>query len=110
MSTRVEAALTRRNAEQRIGGAGKSGGQLIVLQKLAGGAVKDIANRRKLGEMKVTGAGLDPVIGQPRHAEQARHRLLRQAKGAAAAAQPGANTRLRIIIQKHWHSFALWAE
>ena len=56
-------------AEEHLGSVYKGVGKLAVLHQLTDMAIEGSANRCELGEMNVPSAGLDPVIGQPRHPE-----------------------------------------
>src|SRR6516165_6206631 len=77
-------------------------GELAVLHKFADMAIKGGTNRPELGEMNVSPAGLDPVIGQARHAEDAGRSFLREPQHAASAPQGGSNASLCILRATRW--------
>src|SRR6266446_3689030 len=87
----------RRLAEDRLGRVGKGIGELPVLHQLADMAIERRANRRELGEMNMPRAGLDPVIGQARHAENPRRRFLGEAQGAPPPPQCRSDAGLRVL-------------
>jgi len=59
--------LSRRFAEECLCRIDKGVDELAILHQLTNMAIKGGANFRKLGEMNLPPAGLDPVIGQARH-------------------------------------------
>jgi hypothetical protein len=65
-------------------------------------AIEGGANCREFGELNVPPTGLDPVIGQARHTEDAGRRFLGEPQSAAAAAQRGSNTGLHILCESGW--------
>ena len=77
--------LARRVTEEGLRGIDEGIGELAVLDKLADMAIEGGANRPELGEMNVSPAGLDPVIGQARHAEDASRGFLGQPQHASPA-------------------------
>jgi len=94
--------LARRVTEEGLRGIDEGIGELAVLHKLADMAIEGGANRPELGEMNVSPAGLDPVIGQARHAEDAGRSLLREPQHAASAPQGGSNASLCILRATRW--------
>ena len=81
-------------AEEHLGGVDKGVGELTVLHELTDMAIEGSANRRELGKMNVPPAGLDPVIGQPRHPEDGGRCFLGKPERAATPPQSGSNAGL----------------
>jgi hypothetical protein len=77
--------LARRVTEEGLRGIDEGIGELAVLHKLADMAIEGGADRSELGEMNVSPAGLDAVIGQTRHAEDAGRGFLGKPQHAAPA-------------------------
>jgi hypothetical protein len=97
-------------AEQRAGGVGEGGGELAILDELADRTAKRVAQRRQFGKTDRTAAGLDPMIGQPLYAEEARRILLRQPQRAAATPQCRTDAGLLIVRPPHFPLHCLRAE
>jgi hypothetical protein len=77
--------LAGRLTEEGLRGIDEGIGELAVLHKLADMAIEGGANRPELGEMNVSPPGLDPVIGQARHAEDAGRSFLGKPQHASPA-------------------------
>ena len=77
--------LARRFTKEGLRGIDEGIGELAVLHKLADMAIEGRADRPELCEMNVSPAGLDPVIGQARHAEDAGRGFLGKPQHASPA-------------------------